>query len=151
MSQTFLVQNGDVIQTPQGQVAILSSPTATNGINLPQNQKIRQDLSEGLSVEIQPDGFGAGIVNMVGSNFESDDGSSSNIDFALRDRLTSFANRFIALQKRNVSNRPRNEIIAKVSNIETLQSQDDPTTYFWVIEFVTYDGQIQPLRGRVIT
>lgn len=114
------------------------------------NKKLRQDLAEMLSISVQPDGFGAGIVDIIGQDFEFDDGLSSNVEFTLHDRLNSAAARFIVLQRQVVANKPITELISRVINIEAQQSDEDPTRYDWRIDFQTIDGQVKFLRGRIV-
>jgi hypothetical protein len=137
VSKTFLVQNGDVV-FGGGQAQTISD-----------GPKVRQDILEMLSVNTQPDGFGAGIFQLLGQSFTSDNGTYQNIEFSIRDRLISGTNRFIGLQRQNVTNRPTNELINQVVNVQVSQSQADPTTYFWRIDYQTYAGQTRNLQGRV--
>jgi hypothetical protein len=137
VSKTFLIVNGDVVIGPGGLQMIADGP------------KVRQDLGEMLSVATQNDGFGAGIVNLVGTTFGSDNGLYQNVESVLRDRLTSASQRFMALQRKNYSNRPTTEIVRSIENIEVAQATDDPTAYFWRIDYLTLDGQARNLQGRV--
>jgi hypothetical protein len=138
VSETFLIVNGDVVMA-NGRPTMLSDG----------RKKVRQDLGEMLSINTQPDGMGAGIISLLGSAEQSNSGSYQNIDFALRDRLTSGTNRFMSLQQKSITNRPTNELIQKIINLETSQSMDDPTTYFWRVDYQTFDGATQTLSGRV--
>jgi hypothetical protein len=136
MSKTFLMTNGDV-SYGGGQVKTISD-----------GPKLSQDLLEMLSINTQPDGFGAGIVTLLGQSAQISDGKYQNIEFSVRDRLTSGCNRFVSLQRQNLTNRPTNELISSILNLQVAQSTDDPTTYFWRIDFQTYAGQQQSLQGR---
>lgn len=140
MSKTFLIQNSDIVYSAGRQPQTISD-----------GPKVRQDLLEMLSVNTMPDGFGAGIFQLLGNSYENAGGEYQNIEYAIRDRLISGTNRFVSLQQQNVTNRPSTELLANIVNLQVSQSQDDPTQYFWRIDYQTYDGQNRTLQGRVNT
>jgi hypothetical protein len=139
VSKTFLVQGGDAVYGSNRQPV-----TTQNGA------KLKQDLAEMLSINIQPDGFGAGIVQVLGLSSQLDNGQTSDIEFILRDRLTSATNRFIGLQKKNVTNRSLDELVKSVTNLQVQQNQNDPTMFFWRADWYTFAGTFQSLKGRIL-
>jgi hypothetical protein len=140
MSKTFLVQNSDIVYSSGRRPQMIAD-----------GPKVRQDLLEMLSVNTLPDGFGAGIFQLLGQSPQLSGGDYQNIEFSIRDKLTSGTNRFVSLQKQSVTNRPSTELIASILNLQVAQSTDDPTTYFWRIDWSTYDGQNRSLQGAVNT
>jgi hypothetical protein len=130
MSTTFLIQNGDAVYDVSGRPQTIAD-----------NQKVRQDIAEFLSVEVQPSGFGAGIVSLIDTDSGGlSDGANANIDFAIRDYITSGTTRFIGLQRKNLKNRPTNEQISGLDFCTATQSATDPTLYIWQAAFSTLDG-----------
>lgn len=137
MSKTFLIENGDVAYDTSG------TTKTTEG-----KVKLRQDLGEMLAIEIQPDGFGAGIAGVIG-NTDFDDGMESNLEFVLRERMQGASERFMLLQKRSIQNRPLEEQVRRIVFMDAAQSATDPTLYRWKIDYETQNGAIQTLRGRL--
>lgn len=137
MAKTFLISNGDVAYDTAG------SPKTIEG-----KPKTRQDLGEMLAIETQPDGFGAGIANII-DNQSFDDGMDTNVEFMIRERLSDAAQRFISLQRRSVSNRSAAEIVARVVNLDVGRSETDPRMYRWRIDFQTQDNLYSTLRGKI--
>jgi hypothetical protein len=137
MAKTFLIVDGDVAYSTAG------SPKTIEG-----KPKTRQDLGEMLAIEVQPDGFGAGIGSIIDQQ-SFDDGMDTNLEFLIRERLSEAATRFIGLQRRSASNRIPAEIVARVVNIDAGRSDVDPRTYRWRIDFQTQDNQYSTLRGKL--
>lgn len=138
-TSTLLIVDGDVVMNANGQPTLLSEAT----------KKVRQDLSEMLAIEIQDDGFGAGIVSML-----TDEGiqssNVSSVEFLLREKLYSAAQRFMALQKTNLSNRDPYEIIVKIPYIDVLQDRVDPRLYRWRIDYLSQaEERSRTLSGRI--
>jgi hypothetical protein len=102
-----------------------------------------------LSVNIQPDGFGAGIFQTIGSSYEDPGSNYQNIEYTLRDKITSGTSRFMALQQKSVTNKPSTELLSSIVNLQVAQSTDDPTTFFWRVDYQTQNGQSQTIAGRV--
>jgi hypothetical protein len=137
MASTFLIADGDISYSAAG------SPNMVDG-----KTKTRQDLGEMLAIDTQPDGFGAGIIRIIDLN-DLDDGLNANLELRVRQRLSDAARRFIALQRGSTSNRVPSEIVARVVNLDVGQSQADPRTYRWRIDFQTQDGLYSTLRGKI--
>ena len=140
MSSTFLIQNGDAVVGANGQ------PQTVSG-----NAKANQDTKEMLSIKLQQSGFGAGIVDIVGSDFQSDNGMGANIEYTIRDRLSSAVSRFIALQQSSMSNRTLDELIARILNLQVFRSNTDPTLFFWRVDLQTFNGETLTLSGKVVS
>lgn len=137
MAKTFLILNGDIAYDTAG------APKTVEG-----KVKTRQDLGEMLAIETQPDGFGAGIANIIDQQ-SFDDGMDTNLEFMIRERLSDASQRFIALQQRSLSNRVPAEIVARVVNVDAGASETDPRVYRWRIDFQTQDNLYSTLRGRI--
>jgi hypothetical protein len=140
VSQTFLIQNNDVAYDVGGQARLVSGKA-----------KVRQDLAEMLSIEVQPDGQGAGIVSLAGSDEGLDDGVGSNLDFELRTRIEGGTRRLMASQRQSMANRTADEVLTRITNLEAAQSTADPRVYLWRLDVQTLSGQGATLRGRVRT
>lgn len=137
MAKTFLILNSDVVNDTAG------TPKTIEG-----KPKTRQDLGEMLAIETQSDGFGAGIASIIDKQ-SFDDGMDTNLEFLIRERLSSAADRFIAMQRRSTSNRVPAEIVARVVNVDAGASDVDPRTYRWRIDFQTQDNLYSTLRGKI--
>jgi len=137
MSATYLVGNGDVVINQSGNLTLVAD-----------DKKLRQDYGEMLSTEIQRDGFGAGIVGLLGKESgDLHDGLQSNIEFLVRERIEAGTNRFIALQRRSLQNRPLSEQVLRINFLDVIQAPTDPTMYSWTVAIETVNHRIQTLRG----
>lgn len=113
--------------------------------------KLGQDLAEMLSSEVQPNGFGAGIVSAIGETDVLQAGIFTSFDQDLRNLLTSATNRFISLQNSSSTNRARNELVQSISNVQTQRVPNDPVSYRWRLDLLTVDGNFKRLQGKVQT
>lgn len=140
MSQTFLVTNGDISYGVNGAAQMVS-----------EKPKTRQDVGEMLTISIQPNGFGAGIVDLIGQlSGGMEDGISSNIEFLLREKIEEATERLRQLQRlNNVRNRPYTEQIRSLRYLNVQQMATSKTSFLWNAAFETVDGRLQFLRGRI--
>jgi hypothetical protein len=136
MARTFLVKNGDAVADPGGRPKVVTG-----------GPKAKQDLAEMLAVETQADGFGAGIVGLVGTDAGLDDGMGMNIEFTLRSRIEDGFKRLVGVQQRTLGNRTPADTFARLVNLQASQDRVDPTLYRWRVDAQTVDGQVQTLKG----
>jgi len=125
------MKNGDVV-LDQSQTVV----------EVADREKLSQDLSENFSVSILDNGFGAGLIDLVGAVDGFDDGYASNIEFTLRERLEGSIKRLMSLQRRNLSNMPPTEIVTGVGLIDVQQDPTNPTTYRWKLSILTLAGEV---------
>jgi hypothetical protein len=138
LSKTFLIVNSDITYNQSRQ-----PNTVVDGI------KIQQDLAEMLSVSIQPNGFGAGIIDEIGDIGTMNAGQFTSFDLDLRNLLTAATARFVALQQSSSNNRATNELIASIVNVQTQKDPSDPTKYRWRIDYQTVNGVYQKVQGAI--
>jgi hypothetical protein len=131
MSQTFKFRNQDVVLDAAGALEMVAD-----------YDKLRQDLSELFSIGITNNGFGAGLIDLVGASDSFDDGYASNVEFTLRDRIESAISRFQVLQKRNLNNMPPAEQVVGLSDLNVQQDPTNPTTYRWKVVLRTLAGEV---------
>jgi hypothetical protein len=131
MSQTFKIQNGDCVLDQSGSVVMVA--------DLP---KLRQDLSELFSVSILDNGFGAGLVDLIGAVDGFDDGYAANIEFTLRERLEAGLKRLMTLQRRSLQNMPPEETITGIGQLDVQRDPTNPTVYRWKATIKTLAGDV---------
>lgn len=136
MSQTFKITNGDVVIS-----AVSGKPSLVSD-----SQKLRQDLSEFFTVNMQPSGFGAGLDQLIGIVESSSD---LYISLAYRYITNGIAN-FIRLQKSD-TRIPRSslESISKLGYINIQQDSVDKTTFRFVSSIITVSNDTVQLTGTI--
>lgn len=139
MSRTFKIVNGDCVYDQSGRPTTISD-----------KPKLSQDLAEMLAIETQPNGFGAGIVSLIGTEDGGlHDGLDANMEFAIRDKLEVATNRFIAIQRQNLKNRPTTEQLKGLDFLQVQVSATDPSLFGWQASFSTVDGKFLTKKGTI--
>ena len=125
---------------------IMVSSATGKPILITDSVKLSQDISEFFTVDVQPNGFGAGIEKLIGLVQLSEDIFVTMTERQIKDGLAQF----IALQKAN-SNIPRStkERIVRVTGILIQRDPSDPTAFYFRVNFVTQDGQQQSATSSV--
>jgi hypothetical protein len=132
MAQTFLIQNGDwVVSSASGRPIVISGP-----------EKTKQDIKEFFEIDIQPNGFGAGITSLVGMVAKTGSDMSGLIDRQITDGIAHF--RSIQIADVNTP-RTADERIFGVTNIRASQDRSDPTKYTFGANVVTESGKTIPV------
>jgi len=136
MAQTLKVKNGDIVTN-----AATGRFTLTTG-----SSKLSQDIQEFLSIHIQPNGFGAGIEQLVGIVESSIEMFTSITDRQIRDGLLTF----IRLINQNpVIDRSPAEKIVGISSIQVGADPVDPTTFYFSINILTENGNATTVRSQI--
>lgn len=103
MTQTFQVSNGDwVLDKRTGRPTLISGRT-----------KLRQDIRELLSIETQPNGFGAGLDDLIGQDVDPA-GFKTEVQRAIRNAVLAMQrlqDQFLA------SRRAASERVAAISSL----------------------------------
>jgi hypothetical protein len=139
MSQTFQIFKGDIITSSSNGRPILTQDA----------QKLRQDVQEFFTVDVQPNGWGAGIEQLVGIVELSTDVFVSIADKQMRDGLDVFK----ALQNSELRiPRSLSERILSITGLQVDVSPTDPTTFFFRVNINTEGGPqiplVQPIIGK---
>lgn len=138
MAQTFKINNGDVvINTATGKPTLILD-----------GAKLRQDLKEFFTVDVQPSGFGAGIEQLVGVVEISPTIFVSATDRQIRDGMEIFK----SLQRaENRIPRLAEEQILALSYLQVDQDPSNPTQYFFRANILTEKGTELPLVVPITT
>lgn len=132
MSQTFKVQLGDVI---------------INGANgrptmVVDDIKLRQDVTEFFTIEVLPNGFGAGLEQLIGVVEVSSDVFVSLADQQIRSGFDTFK----SLQGEDARiPRSSGEKLFNVTYLTVEKDPSDPTRYWFRTNLVTEKGTQLPL------
>lgn len=137
MSITMKVSKGDVVIN-----GATGRPTT-----VADKVKIRQDVSEFFSVEVQPSGFGAGIDQLIGLVELSPDMFTSMTDQQIRSGIELFRS---LQQIESRIPRPAGEKIVGLTFLRVEKDKDDPTKYVFMANIVTEDGVEVPI-SKVLT
>lgn len=136
MALTFFIKGGDwVVDAATGR-PLTASGTA----------KARQDFGELLGIETQTNGFGAGIIDLVGSVPHSPD----VIAFTVMERISAAVDRWIGLQRRLRAVLAKNETVAKLVFNQARVDDTDPTAVIFRAAILTKAGE-EVARGGTIT
>lgn len=130
MATTFMVQDGDIIVSSSTGRPILVSGVA----------KLQQDLDEFFNIDVQPNGFGAGLDRLVGLvPYGGDALVTSMAEQQITDGLADFRR----LQRSN-STIPRtsDERIVGAKYIQVQQDNNDQTKFYFVVNVVTESGKV---------
>lgn len=136
MSYTLKISNGDVVNNK----ASGRPDTVSDAI------KLRQDIIEFFNIQVLPNGFGAGLDQLIGLTEIGAQVYTSMADRQIRDGLQEF----ISLQKSD-SRIPRlpEERIVNITGLLIEQDPTDPTKYVFTVNFITEDGQAKSMSmGR---
>lgn len=130
MAQTFKIENGDIVVSN-----VTGRPVTISG-----SDKLLQDITEFFEVEILPNGFGAGIEQLIGVlSFGGDAVFTSLADRQIRDGISEFR----ALQRSNSKIvRDPIERVVGVQGVQVAQDLQDPTKYYFRANIVTESGKV---------
>lgn len=128
MSMTLKVVDGDV----------LVSSSSGRPITIKDNAKLKQDIKEFFEVYVLPNGFGAGIEELVGIvQFDR----SAFVTVA-QQNIAEGLRRFIALQGENASiPRPNSELVYSFNNLIVESDTTDPTKFYFTVNILTKAGE----------
>jgi hypothetical protein len=128
LAQTFKIIDGDFVENQAtGRFSLISG-----------RSKLSQDITEFFEVDIQPNGFGAGIEQLVGLVDESSM-IISVADRQIRDGLRSFIN---LIRTNPAVQRQANERIIGISNIVISVDSTDQTKYYFSANIMTEGGTV---------
>lgn len=139
MTTTFKIVDGDVVLDRRSGRPVL----------LADKEKLRQDIGEALSVETQPSGFGAGLIEIVGSTMTA---------FALQAEIGRRAQSAIRAmqilqQQRHWDQRPDDERILGIAQISSNRVTDQKTgdlsktDFVFKVDVVTVAGSTVSITG----
>lgn len=134
MAVTFLVRNGDVsISAASGRPNTLSG-----------SAKLRQDLKEFFEIGVTPDGFGAGLTELVGIvKFDT----ATFLSIAYNSIFQGLA-QFRDLQRADFSTvRLDDELISTFNGIKVAQDPRDPTVILFTANINTVAGDVIPFSS----
>lgn len=127
MSTTFKISAGDItINNITGRPNTISD-----------EQKLRQDISEFFTIYIQPNGFGAGLEQLIGVVEVSPAMFTSLAHKQIADGFNVF--KFLQQSEPRIP-RVVGERIAKISYLAVEADPSDPTRYFFRANIVTEKG-----------
>ncbi len=127
MSQTFKITDGDWTASAATGKPILITGAA----------KLKQDIKEFFTIQVLPNGFGAGLEQLIGIVEVSQDIFTSITDKQIREGLSTF----ISLIKSDPRiNRTAAEKIVGMSNLKVSADPTDPTSYIFSVNIITENG-----------
>lgn len=137
MSKTFKIINGDVIISN-----VTGRPVTITGL-----EKTSQDIHEFFEISIQPNGFGAGIDDLVGVlSYGGDSLIVGLLDRRIREGIAEFR----TIQRSNIKiPRSADERIAGVSGIQASQDPQDPTKFYFRANVITDSGRVLPVSNTI--
>jgi hypothetical protein len=127
MSQTLKIESGDVV---------IAGSTGRPVMTIDAN-KIRQDLTEFFTVEVLPNGFGAGLEQLIGVVEISPDVFVSLANRQIRDGFDTLKS--LQSLDRRIS-RPPGERLLALSYLTVEKDPSNPTQYWVRANFVTEQG-----------
>jgi hypothetical protein len=131
MALTYSIKNGDIMVS-----AANGRPVTISGM-----AKTSQDISEFFTVDIQPNGFGAGIEQLIGVL-----SSGSSLTGVVDRQIIDGINDLIRLQRVNAAiPRTNDELIIGVTDVQTIQDTSDATKYYFTANVVTASGKVYPV------
>lgn len=133
MSRTYQIVNGDMHYGGNGGVLTVTG-----------HDKARQDVALSLAASQQPDGYGFGLVDLVGADLEPFMG-----EFELRRRIMDGFDRLKQLQQSSIINRTPDELFVEVVNLAVQRQRTDPRVYRWALDVRTVSGTVKQLKGSV--
>lgn len=134
MADTIKVVDGDIqISSASGRPSVVTG-----------SMKLSQDIKEFFEVDVQPNGFGAGIERLVGLIQLSDDLFVTLVERQIKDGM----DRFIYAQNAN-PNTPRTdaERIVNVTGVMIQRDPSDQTTFYFRANLITKDGKQQSITS----
>lgn len=136
MALTLYVQKGDwVVDEATGR------PLTVSGL-----AKTRQDLGELLSIDTQSNGFGASIVDLIGTVPDAPEA----VAFSVMERISAAVSRWMGLQRRARTALAKNETVAKLAFNQARVDDSDPTSVLFRVAITTRSGE-EVARGGSIS
>lgn len=136
MASTFRIADGDWLIDES-----LGRPILISGKN-----KIRQDFNELLSIDVQPYGFGAGIVDLIGQVPDN----LLAIPFDVMRLINDAVVRWIGLQRLQRSILTDEEVIVTLSFNQAVVDQTDQTTVRFRAAVTTRAGEDLARSGSIV-
>jgi len=135
MAKTFLIKDGDwVVDQATGRPIMIDGKSKT-----------RQDLGEILSIEVQDNGWGAGILDLIGEVPDS----PASVAFTVMERVRDAVNRWMGLQRRQRAALTSDEVIVDLSYNQAVVDVTDPTKVVFRVGVTTRTGA-EIARGGTI-
>lgn len=136
MAKTFLIVGGDwVIDQATGR-----------HIMIEEKPKTRQDFGELLSIETQRNGFGAGLVGLVGEVPEN----PLALSLSIMERVGEAVARWIGLQRKQRNILSPEETVTRLVANQAKTEEQDKTRVIFRAAILTQSGD-EIARGGVIT
>lgn len=137
MSLSFKISNGDVTHS-----AANGRPILTTG-----GKKVRQDLQEFFTIFVQPNGFGAGIEELVGVLDSSQEAFQGLVYKQISDGL----NAYLELQaSESRITRSSEERLVAFTNLRVEKDSGDFTRFNFSVNAVTESGIQLPFTSLLI-
>ena len=137
MATTFKIKNGDWVEDRASGQAL-----TVTGLN-----KTKQDFNELLSIEMQTNGFGASIVELVGSVPDN----PLSVSFDLMRRISDAVTRWIGLQRRQKAILSDDEVVTRLSFNQAKVDENDPTTVIFRSTILVRSGDEISKGGKLST
>jgi hypothetical protein len=137
VSKTLKIANGDMVLS-----AASGQPVMVSG-----GAKLKQDLGEMLAVDELPDGFGAGLRQVMGSLSDDDDRS---VPLLAQRHLRKATERLVQLQ-RGGAVRPDAERVASLTSLNVVRADGSKTDYKFSAAFRTVAGDTLTRSGVLST
>jgi len=132
MTQTFLIQNGDVVIGATGQPTMVA-----DGV------KLRQDVQENLSISVQSTGFGAGLDDLVGIL-----GDEFSLRAKVAQRVRTSIGAMLLLQNQyHRAQRPLTERIARIGQILVSSVGGKKSTFLFKVDVMSAAGLTASTTG----
>jgi len=127
MSSTLMIKNGDVVVS-----SATGRPVTISGLPL-----LKQHLTEMLSINTLPNGFGAGIPSLVGLVPDN----SGVVPLVVDQNIRSSVNAMIQLQNNGVTdNYLDTEKVSSVAALQVAQVSGVPTDYAYKLDIASVAG-----------
>lgn len=136
MAKTMSIINGDID----------CARSSGRPVTITGRVKLSQDLKEFFSINVQPNGLGAGIEQLIGVVEVSPGSFVSLVDRQVRDGVAEF----ISLQNSDSRiSRSTDEQVVSMNFFMIEQDQTDPTKYVFRANFVTQAGRDMAIGGPI--
>jgi len=137
MSTTLKIHDGDVV----------ISSASGRPLTVSDRSKLKQDIREFFTVNIQPNGFGAGLDELVGIMI-SDPTAMVSIAYQ---NVSEGLSRFAALQRENGDIiRPDIELIQSFNGLRVEADTTDPTKFYFSVNIITRSGESMPYSQLIL-
>lgn len=135
MATTLQIVNGDVVETDDGQFATVSGPDC-----------IKQCIGESLTIQTQPNGFGAGLVSLVGQVPQDE----LAMQMLVVNNVTNNFRTIRLLQKiPDRTPRATNEIVSGSVIVSSQVDPKNPRRYAYSAKILTESGLAFSAKGQI--